>query len=43
MPVDPHNRLEDVGPAREIDVRIPPSGLAVIRSIAFELLGMDGI
>ena len=30
VPVEPHNRLKDIGPVREVEVRILPNGLTAI-------------
>ena len=34
VPVDPPNRLKDIGPVREVEVRILPSGFTASQSVA---------
>lgn len=34
VPVDPQNRLKDIGPVREVEVRILPSGFTASQSVA---------
>ena len=43
VPVDPHNRLKDIGPVREVEVRILPSGFTASQSVAIWSIGMDQI